>query len=88
LINEESLLKHQGKGNPRTYFVWNLYPSLNPKMIKMFWHQWLIPVILVTWEAEIGNIVKLASPGKAVARPHLNRKNLGRVSHTCHPSNG
>jgi hypothetical protein len=40
------------------------------------------PVILATWEAEIGII----SPGKMFGRPYLSQKNLSVVSHTYHPS--
>jgi hypothetical protein len=41
--------------------------------LKMRW--WLMPIILASWEAKIGNITVLGQPGqKKFARPHLNRK--------------
>jgi hypothetical protein len=46
-----------------------------------------MPVILVTWEAEIGRTM---IPGqlqqKKFGRSHLNRKKLVVVAHTCHPA--
>jgi hypothetical protein len=42
-----------------------------------------MPVILATWEVEIGRIV--ASPGNMFERPQLNIIRLGTVVHACHP---
>jgi hypothetical protein len=32
--------------------------------------QWLTPIILCTWEAEIGRIMVQGQPGQIVPRPH------------------
>jgi hypothetical protein len=35
---------------------------------------WLIPVILATWEVELGRIMAETSLGKVLARPHLSKQ--------------
>jgi hypothetical protein len=37
-------------------------------------------------EAEIRRIIVVGWPGQKFTRPHLNRKKLGMVAHTCHPN--
>jgi hypothetical protein len=44
-----------------------------------------MPVIPVTQETVIERITVQTSPGKMLARSHLN-KELGMMAHTCHPS--
>jgi hypothetical protein len=46
---------------------------------------WFTPIILATWEAEMGRRPAWA---KKFARSHLSGKKLGMVTHICHPSNG
>jgi hypothetical protein len=43
--------------------------------------RWLIPIILGTWEAEIGRINDEANPGKKLMRSCLNRQ--ARCGGTC-----
>jgi hypothetical protein len=46
-----------------------------------------MPIILATWEAEIGKIAVLGQPGKKMfVRFQLNEKKLGVVACTCHPT--
>jgi hypothetical protein len=51
---------------------------IKKKFLARCW--WLTPVILATWEAEIGRIT--------VPIPLLNGKKLSMVVHACHPNNG
>jgi hypothetical protein len=44
-------------------------PSL--KIPLLAGHQWLTPVILAIWEAEIRRIIVQSHPGKELARSHL-----------------
>jgi hypothetical protein len=44
-----------------------------------------MPIILVTWEAEIERIAIRNQPPQKVHKPHLNQW-LGKVAYTCHPS--
>jgi hypothetical protein len=50
--------------------------------------QWLTPVILATWQAEIRRIVVPGQPRQTFVRHNLSEKNLGVVVHACHPSDG
>jgi hypothetical protein len=47
-----------------------------------------MPVILATWETQIGGMVVPGQPKqkKFMRHPHLFRKKLGMVVHACHPS--
>jgi hypothetical protein len=45
-------------------------------------HQWLIPIILATWEAEIGRIVVWGQLGKQFTRSHL-QINQSKMDWSC-----
>jgi hypothetical protein len=53
--------------------------------------RWLTPVILASWEAEIGRIVVQGHPvfkkkKKKLKKLHFNREKLVVVAYTCHRS--
>jgi repressor of nif and glnA expression len=47
---------------------------------------WLMPIILVTWEVEIGKIMVLVQPGQKVFEIPSQPKMLGVVVSACHPA--
>jgi hypothetical protein len=49
------------------------------------WVQWLIPIILATWNQRLGGLQFKASLSKKFMRLLLNLR-LGMVAHICHPS--
>jgi hypothetical protein len=46
---------------------------------------WILPLILVTLEAEIRRLYFRLVRAEKFSRPHLNGKLLGMVACTCHP---
>jgi hypothetical protein len=47
---------------------------------------WLIPVILLTWEAEMGRITVRGQPEQKVHAISSKSIKAGRGAHACHPS--
>jgi hypothetical protein len=50
------------------------------------WAQWLMSIILATWEAEIGKTAIQGYPRQKVPETLYQQKKLGMVVWACHPS--
>jgi hypothetical protein len=53
----------------RKPFIWYMSLAFDPdthKNTNFAWHLWIMPIILITWKAEIGKIVLKGSLGKEV----------------------
>jgi hypothetical protein len=58
--------------------VWSTFPFSYVYFISERWlldqAQWLIPLILATWETEIGGSLFEASPSKKIGRPYIKNR--------------
>jgi hypothetical protein len=61
------------QSQPGTYLVFSHMQNINLKRHEAGC-QWLTPVMLATWEAEIGKIMVFANLGKKSTSPHLNQQ--------------